>query len=53
MPKPRVLFDASVVTRTVPAISGLKIPAAKPIDSMVRAMPENDLVRIRSRIEGR
>ena len=43
----------SVTARTVPAMSGLKMPAAKPMVSMVRAMPENDLVRISSRIAGR
>ena len=43
----------SVTARTVPEMSGLKIPAASPIDSMVRAIPENDFVRMSSRIEGR
>ena len=43
----------SVTARTVPAMSGLKIPAARPIVSIVRAMPENVLLRMRSRIEGR
>jgi len=43
----------SVVTRTVPAINGLKIPAAKPMLSIVRAMPEKDFVSISSRMDGK
>ncbi len=53
MPKPRVAFVRSVVARTVPETSGLKMPAASPMESIVSAMPENDLVRISSRIDGR
>jgi hypothetical protein len=53
MPKPRVLLVPSVVVRTVPEISGLKMPAAKPIVSIVSAMPENVFVNISSRIDGR
>jgi hypothetical protein len=43
----------SVTARTVAAISGLKIPAASPMESIVSTMPENDLVKISSRIAGR
>ncbi|MCZ7636328.1 MAG: hypothetical protein M5U12_10005 [Verrucomicrobia bacterium] len=43
----------SVVTRMVPAMSGLKMPAANPMLSMVSAMPEKDLVSISSRTAGR
>ena len=53
MPKPRVLFVLSETARTVPATSGLKIPAARPMLSMVRASPEKVSVTISSRIEGR
>lgn len=53
MPKPRVLFVLSVTARTVPETRGLKIPAASPIESMVRTIPENDFVKMSSRIEGR
>ena len=34
----------SVTAGTVEAINGLKIPAARPIDSIVSTMPEKDLV---------
>jgi len=34
-------------------LSGLKMPAASPIESIVSAMPEKERVRISSRIEGR
>ena len=44
MPNPNVLLVPSVTTLTVPEINGLNIPAAKPIQSMVNAIPDNDLV---------
>ena len=52
MPKPSVVFVESVVTRTVPAIRGLKIPAANPMQSIAAAIPEKDFVASRSRIAG-
>ena len=52
MPKPSVALVESVVSRTVPAISGLKMPAAKPMHSIAAAIPEKDLVASRSRIAG-
>jgi len=36
------LVSGSVVTRTVPAMSGLKIPAANPMLSMVSAIPRTN-----------
>jgi len=40
MPKPSVLFVLSVTARTVPETSGLKMPAARPMLSIVSTMPE-------------
>ena len=48
-----VLFEPSVVALTVAEISGLNIPAAKPIVSIVNAIPENDLKIISIKIDGR
>ena len=40
----RFARERLALARTVAAISGLKMPAARPIDSIVSTMPENDLV---------
>jgi hypothetical protein len=42
-----------VVTLTVPDIKGLKMPAAKPIASIVNAIPVKDFVTINKSIVGR
>ena len=41
-----------VVNLTVPESKGLNIPAANPILSMVKAIPDNDLVTNNNNIDG-